>query len=55
MPGVVVLGSQWGDEGKGRLVDYLAKKASYVCRFSGGNNAENYIVRSLRTGSCVYC
>ncbi|MFH1899408.1 MAG: adenylosuccinate synthase [Patescibacteria group bacterium] len=44
MPGVVVLGSQWGDEGKGRLVDYLAKKASYVCRFSGGNNAGHTVV-----------
>jgi adenylosuccinate synthase len=35
----VILGSQWGDEGKGKLVDILADKYDYVCRFNGGNNA----------------
>lgn len=44
MPGIVVLGSQWGDEGKGRIVDYLVAKANYVCRFSGGNNAGHTVV-----------
>lgn len=39
MAGIVVLGTQWGDEGKGRFVDYFAKKADIVVRFSGGNNA----------------
>ena len=35
----VILGSQWGDEGKGKLVDILADKYDYTCRFNGGNNA----------------
>ncbi|MCF6096289.1 adenylosuccinate synthase [Thermovorax subterraneus] len=39
MPGVVVVGAQWGDEGKGRIVDYLAKRADVVVRYQGGNNA----------------
>ena len=39
MKNVVVVGSQWGDEGKGKIVDYLAEKADWVVRFGGGNNA----------------
>ena len=39
MPGVVVFGSQWGDEGKGRFVDQLAGAADMVIRYQGGNNA----------------
>lgn len=39
MPSVVVIGSQWGDEGKGKIVDYLANEAHVVVRFQGGNNA----------------
>ncbi|TYP57438.1 adenylosuccinate synthase [Thermosediminibacter litoriperuensis] len=39
MPGVVVIGTQWGDEGKGRIVDYLAQRADIVVRYQGGNNA----------------
>lgn len=39
MPSVVVIGSQWGDEGKGKIVDYLADEARMVVRFQGGNNA----------------
>ena len=35
----VVLGAQWGDEGKGKLVDVLALEADVVCRCAGGNNA----------------
>lgn len=40
----VILGSQWGDEGKGKLVDILADKYDYTCRFNGGNNAGHTIV-----------
>jgi adenylosuccinate synthase len=40
----VVLGSQWGDEGKGKYIDILAKDADIVVRFSGGNNAGHTIV-----------
>jgi adenylosuccinate synthase len=39
MPSLVVIGSQWGDEGKGKIVDFLAKEAHMVVRFQGGNNA----------------
>jgi adenylosuccinate synthase len=39
MPALVVVGTQWGDEGKGKIVDYLARKADLVVRFQGGPNA----------------
>jgi adenylosuccinate synthase len=39
-----VIGTQWGDEGKGKVVDYLAERARYVVRFQGGNNAGHTIV-----------
>ncbi|MDH3462596.1 MAG: adenylosuccinate synthase [Acidimicrobiia bacterium] len=44
MPATVVLGAQWGDEGKGRVVDYFAESADYVVRYQGGNNAGHTIV-----------
>jgi adenylosuccinate synthase len=37
--GVAIMGAQWGDEGKGKLVDWLAESASSVVRFQGGHNA----------------
>ncbi|MEM0466666.1 MAG: adenylosuccinate synthase [Candidatus Thermoplasmatota archaeon] len=43
MPSTLILGTQWGDEGKGKIVDYYAKKADYVVRFQGGNNAGHTI------------
>ncbi len=39
MPGAVMVGTQWGDEGKGKFTDYLAKEASMVVRYQGGHNA----------------
>src|SRR5436190_9085356 len=45
MPGIVVVGAQWGDEGKGKVVDLLAERADAVIRFQGGNNAGHTIVR----------
>ena len=45
MPGIVIVGAQWGDEGKGKVVDLLAEKADLVIRFQGGNNAGHTIVR----------
>ena len=45
MPGTVVIGAQWGDEGKGKITDLLAEKADVVVRFQGGNNAGHTIVR----------
>lgn len=44
MPSVVVVGTQWGDEGKGKIVDYLAENADAVVRFQGGNNAGHTVV-----------
>jgi len=41
---LVVIGAQWGDEGKGKVVDYLARSASAVVRFQGGNNAGHTLV-----------
>jgi len=41
---VVVLGSQWGDEGKGKIVDLLTEKASAVARYQGGHNAGHTLV-----------
>ena len=38
MPATIVLGAQWGDEGKGKLVDQLASEADWVVRFQGGSN-----------------
>src|SRR5213083_2025630 len=45
MPGVAVVGAQWGDEGKGKVTDLLAERADVVVRFQGGNNAGHTIVR----------
>jgi adenylosuccinate synthase len=44
MPATVVLGAQWGDEGKGKLVDRIAEQATWVVRFQGGNNAGHTVV-----------
>jgi adenylosuccinate synthase len=45
MPGIVIVGAQWGDEGKGKVVDLIAENADLVMRFQGGNNAGHTIVR----------
>jgi len=45
MPGLVIVGAQWGDEGKGKVVDLMAERADAVVRFQGGNNAGHTIVR----------
>ena len=44
MPGIVIVGAQWGDEGKGKLTDLLAERADVVARFQGGNNAGHTIL-----------
>ena len=44
MPGLAIVGSQWGDEGKGKIIDYLAEKANMVVRGQGGNNAGHTVV-----------
>ena len=44
MPGAVIVGTQWGDEGKGRVTDYLAKESSMCVRYQGGHNAGHTLV-----------
>lgn len=44
MPVIAVIGAQWGDEGKGKIVDLLAEKAHMVVRFSGGSNAGHTVI-----------
>ena len=44
MANVVVVGSQWGDEGKGKIVDWLSERADLVVRFQGGHNAGHTLV-----------
>ena len=58
MPATVIVGAQWGDEGKGKIVDLLAQDADLVCRYQGGPNAghtivvagETYKIRQIPTG-----
>jgi len=44
MPGVVIVGAQWGDEGKGKATDLLSDRIDYVVKFNGGNNAGHTVV-----------
>ena len=44
MSNIVVVGAQWGDEGKGKVIDVLAQSADYIVRFQGGNNAGHTVV-----------
>ncbi|NUQ19078.1 MAG: adenylosuccinate synthase [Sphingomonas sp.] len=49
MPNVTVIGAQWGDEGKGKIVDWLASRADMVVRFQGGHNAGHTLVVGNQT------
>jgi len=49
MPSLVIVGAQWGDEGKGKIVDYLGRKADFAVRFQGGNNAGHTLVVNGKT------
>src|SRR5215210_2873499 len=49
MSSIVIVGAQWGDEGKGKVTDLLAERADAVIRFQGGNNAGHTIVRDGQT------
>src|SRR5213083_957525 len=48
MPAIVLIGAQWGDEGKGKATDVLGSRVDYVVKFNGGNNAGHTVV--IRTG-----
>ena len=58
MPATVIVGAQWGDEGKGKIVDLLAQHSDLVCRYQGGPNtghtivvgAETFKIRQIPTG-----
>jgi adenylosuccinate synthase len=47
MAATIVIGSQWGDEGKGKIIDYLAGKSDIVVRFHGGNNAGHTVINKF--------
>ena len=49
MPGIAIIGAQWGDEGKGKVTDLVAERADVVVRYQGGNNAGHTIVRGSET------
>ena len=49
MPAVVVVGAQWGDEGKGKVTDFLAAQVDYVVRYQGGSNAGHTVVANGKT------
>src|ERR1700741_1044465 len=49
MANVVVMGAQWGDEGKGKIVDWLSERADIVVRFQGGHNAGHTLVVNNQT------
>lgn len=46
---LVIIGAQWGDEGKGKIIDWIAQKAEAVVRFNGGNNAGHTVVVNGKT------
>src|SRR4051794_30875712 len=47
MAATVVIGSQWGDEGKGKIIDFLSESSDFVVRFQGGNNAGHTIINKF--------
>ena len=44
MPNIVIVGAQWGDEGKGKVIDIFAPKVDFIVRYQGGNNAGHTVV-----------
>jgi adenylosuccinate synthase len=49
MPAYAVIGAQWGDEGKGKIIDFLAENAAIIARYSGGNNAGHTVINDAGT------
>lgn len=47
MAATIIIGAQWGDEGKGKIIDYLSQKSDFVVRFHGGNNAGHTVVNEF--------
>ena len=59
MPAIVLVGAQWGDEGKGKATDLLGDRVQYVVKFNGGNNAGHTVVIPTptvrRSTHCTCC
>jgi len=53
MPNIVVAGAQWGDEGKGKIVDLLAEKVQVVARYNGGHNAGHTVIIDGKKYFCI--
>ena len=53
MPATVVVGTQWGDEGKGKLTDLLAREMALVVRYQGGHNAGHTVVVDGESYACL--
>ena len=51
---VALVGTQWGDEGKGKITDVLASRADVVARYQGGNNAGHTVVVGRTPTSCIW-
>jgi len=49
MPAYAVIGAQWGDEGKGKIIDFLAENAAVIARYSGGNNVGHTVINDAGT------
>ena len=49
MAATLIIGSQWGDEGKGKIIDFLSAKADYIVRYQGGNNAGHTVINNYGT------
>ncbi len=43
----IIVGANWGDEGKGRMVDYFAQDADFAVRYQGGNNAGHTVIKNM--------
>ena len=50
---IVIVGAQWGDEGKGKIVDVLTEKADGVARYQGGHNAGHTVVIKMKSLCCI--
>jgi adenylosuccinate synthase len=49
MPAYAVIGAQWGDEGKGKIIDFLAENAAVIAHYSGGNNVGHTVINDAGT------
>jgi adenylosuccinate synthase len=55
MPATVIIGGQWGDDGKGRVVDYHARHCTIIARYWAGTNAGHTIVNDRGISRCTWC